>query len=164
MQEPVEMEGVLQRGDGLKYLAPARAEAFLGLVRAGEDLDRKLDAELQARHGISMREFEVLLFLAVFSPDGCLAMSQLIERAPLSQSRMSRLVAELHGRGFVERSAAGADGRVVEVSITPEGLELFKAAQETQLAGLERHLFSRISEGEMRRLASITRKILGDGS
>ena len=161
--ENTEQAGVIERSDGLRYLAPERAHAFLGLVRAGDKMVRELSGELEREHGISLRAFEVLLFLAVFSEEGRLRMSELTERAPLSQSRVSRLVADLETRGLVERSAVDADGRSVEVSITPLGLDKFKAAQRTHLAGLDERLFSLLNKSEIRQLAVITRKILAGG-
>lgn len=155
-----EKDGIIHRPDGLKYLSPLRASAFLGLVRAGNTLADRLDAKLQSDHGLSLRAFEVLLFLTVFSDEGSLRMSQLSEQAPLSQSRVSRLVDQLETRGLVERSPAETDGRGVTVSITPAGIEKFKAAQETHLRDLETHLFSHLSETEIRQLARITQKIL----
>src|SRR2546425_2878628 len=102
-------DGVVIRPDGLKYMTPGRAAAFLGLIRAGETLARELDADLEREHGIGLRAFEVLLFLAVFSPDGRLRMVDLMQRRPLSQSRVSRLVAQLQARGLVPRAPPGAD-------------------------------------------------------
>ncbi len=157
-------EGVIHGPDGLNHLSPLRAQAFLGLLRAGASLDHELDRELEREHGIGLRAFEILLFLAVFAPDGGLRIGELIERTPLSQSRVSRLVAELEAEGLVERSVADGDRRGVRVSITPRGVEAFRAAQRTHLAGLEWRFFSRLTEGEIRQLARITSKILeGDG-
>lgn len=156
----LEKEGVVCRPDGLKYLAPQRAAAFIGLLRAGQILSAQLNTEIEAKHGLSLREFEVLLFLAVFSPAGELRMAQLIEQAPLSQSRVSRLVADLAARGLVERSPAAEDGRGVMVKITPAGLKRFRAVQETHLSGLEKRLFSPLTAAEVRQLAAITAKIL----
>jgi DNA-binding MarR family transcriptional regulator len=155
-----EKDGVVLRPDGLKYLSPVRAAAFLGLVRAGTVLADQLSRELETEHGLSLRDFEVLLFLAVFAPEGSLRMTQLTEHAPLSQSRVSRLVDQLETRGLVERSPDEQDRRGVAVSITPKGLEGFKAAQETHLAGLERLLFSHLGDSEIRQLAKITKKIV----
>jgi len=152
--------GIVHRPDGLKYLSPARAEAFLGLIRAGHVLADRLTAELEAEHGISLRAFEVLLYLAVFAPEGRLRMTELTEQAPLSQSRVSRLVAELEARGLVQRSPAETDGRGVSVSITPKGITKFKEAQETHLAGLEDLFFAHLSDTDIRRLATITTRIV----
>lgn len=152
--------GIVTRADGLRHLSQESAGAFLGLVRAGEVLDRQLNAELETAHGIGLRGFEVLLFLAVFAPEGQLRMSELTEQAPLSQSRVSRLVAQLEAAGLVERSPDPADGRGVEVSITAKGLATFKSAQDTHLAGLDHRLFSRLTATEVRQLRAITSKIL----
>jgi DNA-binding MarR family transcriptional regulator len=158
-----EVAGVVYRPDGLKHASWQRAAAFLGLVRAGETLARALDAELEREHGISLRAHEVLVILALFAPGGSLRMAELNGRTPLSQSRVSRLVAELEVRGLVERSPADGDGRGVQVSITARGMEKFRAAQDTHLAGLERHLYGRLTDREIRQLAALTAKILGDG-
>jgi len=152
--------GVIERHDGLRYLAPVRASAFLGLLRVGDLLDQRLNAELEARHGLSLRSFEVLLFLAVFAPDSRLRMSELTKEAPLSQSRVSRLVADLEARGLVKRTPADTDGRGVTVAITPDGLEKFKAAQETHLDDLDRWLFSQLTDEDTERLVDITRRLL----
>ena len=153
-------DGVVIRSDGLKYMTPERASAFLGLVRAGDTLARELDAELEREHGIGLRSYEVLLFLAVFSPDGRLRMLDLIERTPLSQSRVSRLVAELEARGLVARGPSGDDRRGVEVAITPAGIQKFKEAQDDHIAALERRLFAHLSADEVHQLATLTARIL----
>jgi DNA-binding MarR family transcriptional regulator len=154
------VNGVVHRPDGLKYLTPVRAQAFLGLVRAGNSLSQELSSELEAEHGISLRAFEVLLFLAVFSDQRSLSMTQLSEEAPLSQSRVSRLVADLETMGLVERSPSESDGRGVNVTITHKGIQKFRAAQDTHLAGLERRLFTPLTSTEIRQLAAIATKIL----
>ncbi len=155
-------DGVVIRPDGLKYMTPGRAAAFLGLVRAGETLARGLDADLEREHGIGLRAFEVLLFLAVFSPDGRLRMVDLMERRPLSQSRVSRLVADLEARGLVARAPSGDDRRGVEVAITRKGIQKFKEAQDDHIASLERRLFAHLSADEVDQLATLTARILDD--
>lgn len=132
----------------------------MGLVQAGDRLARELDRELQHNHGLALRAFEVLLFLAVFSQNGRLRMSELADNCPLSQSRVSRLVAELESRGLVERATAPDDARGVVVSITDQGRERFRQAQDTHLQGLRERLFDVLSDQEIRQLAAITSKLL----
>ena len=153
-------DGIVIRPDGLKYMTPVRAAAFLGLVRAGETVARGLDADLEREHGIGLRAYEILLFLAVFSPDGRLRMVDLTERAPLSQSRVSRLVAELEARGLVARAPSGDDRRGVDVAITRKGIQKFKEAQDDHIAALERRLFAHLRADEVNQLATLTARIL----
>lgn len=145
---------------GLRHPSPTHAAALLGLLRAADHLERTLDGELRSRHGIGLHGFEVLLHLGVFSAEGELPMAQLTRQAPLSQSRVSRLVAELEGRGLVARTADERDTRAVRVAITEAGLGLLREAQETHYDGLERHLFSRLSRRELSQLATLTEKLL----
>lgn len=158
----VEETPIVERADGLKHPSEMYARAFLGLVRAGEALERGLDAELRSGHGLSLRAFEVLLHLAVFAPEGSLRMTRLAEQAPLSQSRMSRLVGELETKKFVTRSTFGGDSRGILVSITDVGLRKLREAQDTHLAGLQRRLFSRLDRKEIKTLARLTERILED--
>ena len=153
-------DGVVIRPDGLKYMTPVRAAAFLGLIRAGETLARGLDTDLEREHGIGLRAYEILLFLAVFSPDGRLRMVDLTDRAPLSQSRVSRLVAELEARGLVARAPSGDDRRGVDVAITRKGIQKFKEAQDDHIAALERRLFAHLRADEVDQLATLTARIL----
>ncbi len=157
-EEPLYVE----RANGLTHLSPVRARAFLGLVRAGSQLSRELDARLHRGHDLSLHAFEVLLHLAVFSPDGSLRLGQLVQQAPLSQSRVSRLSAELETRGLVRRTGAADDGRGVVISITDEGVARFKAAQDTHLRDLNELLFARLTWDEVTQLATITSKLLAD--
>lgn len=149
---------------GIRYPSRAHAAAFIGLVRAAELLERTLDAELRTSHGIGLRGFEVLLHLGAFSPDGQLSMTQLTRQAPLSQSRVSRLVAELERSGLVSREADDGDTRAVKVTITDDGLTMLRNAQETHYGGLQRHLFSRLTRAEITQLADVTKKLLDETS
>jgi DNA-binding MarR family transcriptional regulator len=156
----------VERQPGLRVPAAPYAGAFLGLLRAADELEHLLDADLRRKHGISLRGYEVLLHLAVFSADGRLAMTTLIRQAPLSQSRVSRLVAELERRDLVRRTGDEHDARTVVVTLTEEGLRVLREAQPTHHRGLTDGLFSRLSREEATELARLTTKLrqrLGDG-
>lgn len=154
----------LSTEQGVRYPSAIYARAFLGLVRAGKALERALDADLRAGHGISLHGYEVLLHLAAFAPDGRLPMTRLTRQAPLSQSRVSRLVARLEADGLVRRDAEERDSRVVVVTLTDAGLDLLRRAQDTHHRGLTEGLFARLTAREIADLARLTSKLLdGDG-
>ncbi len=146
--------------DGAELLGRVYADAFLGLVRAGDAVFRALDRSLQDEYGISLHEYEVLLFLAVFSTDQTMPMLELRRRTPLSQSRVSRVVKSLEDDGFVRRTIDPADRRAVTVALTPRGLQKYRAARDRHLHDLDRHLYSVLTEQEITQLADITTKIL----
>jgi DNA-binding MarR family transcriptional regulator len=156
--------GVAVSATGIRLLSPTYAAAFLGLLRAGEVVGRELDHELREAHGISLPGFEILLHLGALSDDGSLRMGQLTAQAPLSQSRVSRLVAELESRGLVARETWPDDTRSVVVSLTEAGEELLRLASETHLDGLGRTMFSRLTRAETAELARLTAKLLGDAA
>lgn len=156
-----------ERPDGVQVMRPDWARAFIGLLGAAQDLERDLDADLQREHGISLRVFSILLHLAAFSDGGRLRICQLAERtalvqAPLSQSRLSRLVADLERDGLVTRATAVEDSRGVEVSITERGLDKLRAAQASHYRMVDERFFSRLRPEEIEQVATITAKLAGD--
>ena len=153
--------GVLENSDGTKYLELGRANAFLGLVRAGNAVVQTLDKSLRDQCGLGLHAFEILLFLAVFAEGHQLRMAELNQRAVLSQSQVSRVVAALESDGLVTRHADPIDSRAVMVSISDRGVASFKAAQDHHLRDLQEHVFARLTEEEIRQLGEITAKLLG---
>jgi DNA-binding MarR family transcriptional regulator len=148
--------------DGRQEDWPRAGEAaWLGLMEAHRRVVRALDAELVAGHGLAYRTYELLARLACCGPDR-LRMSALAEQAMLSQSRVSRMVDELEREGFVVREGCTDDSRVVYVSITERGRELFGDAQDTFFATVERELFGRLDPEDVEELARIWREVLGD--
>lgn len=152
--------GAIVDRNGIRYIGREYARAFLGLIRASDSVFRALDRSLQNGYRISLHEYEVLLFLAVFSTDHTMPMTDLRRRTPLSQSRVSRVVSGLEDRGFVRRTTDPTDNRAVTVTLTEQGLEKYQSAQDRHLRDLDQHLFSVLTEREIGQLATITAKIL----
>jgi DNA-binding MarR family transcriptional regulator len=144
--------------DGVRKWLPSRADAWVGFMRTHQQLLRALDADLAARHGLSLSAFEVLARVAA-GPDGGERITVLAEQAMLSQSRVSRLVDQLALRGMVAREACATDSRVVQVVITPAGRELMREAQTTHFDGVEERFFKRLTCDEIDQLASIFAKL-----
>ena len=145
---------------GPRMFSEEQAQAFLGLIRAGARLERALDRGLADEHGIGLHQFEVLLFLASASPDHTMPMTELRRRTPLSQSRVSRVVCGLEAEGLVRRETDPTDSRAINVVLTPQGMATFEAAQPQHQQDLHEHLFSILTDEELRQLAAVTTKIL----
>lgn len=144
----------------VRLLSPDRTEAWFGLLQTHSEVTKALDADLIANHRLSLSAHELLFRLAV-AEDGYLRMSQLAERALLSQSRVSRIVDQLEARGLIERRPCPVDSRVVHAVITFAGRELLREAQETHLQGIEEHFFAKLTDTEVAQLARVFEKLHG---
>lgn len=109
-----------------------RLEAgWRSLARVHRRLEDRLEARLQADHGLSVSEFRVLRTLAE-APEGRLRMARIADEVDLTPSAASRLVARLEQRqGLVDRCLCDHDRRGVYTEITAEGRRLLAAAEAT---------------------------------
>jgi DNA-binding MarR family transcriptional regulator len=140
--------------DGLVRWSDTHAAAWIGLLETHKRLTRELEAELEAEHGLSISGFELLSRLA--RADGhTLRLTTLAHAAGLSLSRVSRILDMLERRGLVERRADTNDTRAKNAWLTPQGLDLLRAAQHTHFAGVERLFFDHVPEGDVETLARV---------
>lgn len=102
--------------------------AWSALATVLEWLPATLDAQLLRDSGLSHFEYGVLYALAA-APERTLRMSALAGFANSSLSRLSRAVARLETRGWVERRPDPGDGRTTLATLTAAG-----AAQQEQAA------------------------------
>ncbi|MGH8963264.1 MAG: MarR family winged helix-turn-helix transcriptional regulator [Jatrophihabitantaceae bacterium] len=98
-----------------------------------------LDRELQAAHGLTASDFEVLQQLAVAGADGSTRLHELGANVHLTQSALSRLIARLERDGLVRRAMCPDDRRSVFATITEAGIERYLAARPTQRGILREH-------------------------
>jgi DNA-binding MarR family transcriptional regulator len=140
--------------DGLASWSDLHASAWIGLLETHKRLTRELDAELEARHGLSLSGLELLGRLAAADARR-LRLSALAREAGLSLSRVSRLIDLLAARGLVERRPSLEDARAVEAHLTAGGLRLARDAQTTHFASVQHAFFDRLEPGELEVLAGV---------
>jgi DNA-binding MarR family transcriptional regulator len=138
-------------------LSVAELSAWFNFLNAHTDLTRRLDAELEARHRVSLAEHTVLQQLVLGG--GHLRMSELADSVLLSPSGVSRLVDRLVGDGLLERRPCEADGRAVHAAITERGRALLAQAEPTYSAALRRLFFDRYTPEEHARLAELLLRV-----
>jgi DNA-binding MarR family transcriptional regulator len=136
-------------GDGFNDI---QGPAWSGFLRMQAHLLRSLNAELQAEHGITLSEYEVLLFLD-WAPEARLPISTLASSVFLSLSGVSRLVDRLARDGYVRRETSSQDSRVSYAVLTQAGLEKRLAAKPTHLGGVRQHFLNHFSNEELLMLA-----------
>jgi DNA-binding MarR family transcriptional regulator len=134
--------------------------AWQALLHAHHDVMRQLDAELREEHGLSMSAYDVLLRLTR-APGHSLRMTDLAERVMVSPSGLTRTVDRLVSKGLVERDRFDGDARVMLARLTDRGRQVLRGAAKTHLRGIRRHFTARLSETQLRNVASALEAITG---
>lgn len=140
--------------DGLAAWSDTHGDAWIGLLEAHKQLTRALDAELEAKHGLTLTGLELLGRLAA-ADRRILRLSALAQASGLSLSRVSRVVDLLEARGLVRRRPCARDARAVEAHLTSRGLALTREAQATHFASVRERFFDRLEPGELEVLAAV---------
>lgn len=140
-------------------LRPLQEAAWVGFLRAHALLVSELDDDLQAAHGLPLREYEVLLMLAR-ADDGMLRMTELANAVLLSQSGLTRLVDRLERRGLVTRLRCPTDKRGLLAAVTAAGRARLEEARPTHLDGVRSRFLSHFSDDELEGLAAAWERVL----
>jgi DNA-binding MarR family transcriptional regulator len=141
-------------------LTETELRAWQALLHAHHDVTGRLDTDLREQHGLTFSEYDVLLRLARASGRS-LRMSDLAERVLLSPSGLTRLVDRLVEDGLVARDTSPEDARVTLARLTSRGRERLRRAARTHLQGIHEHFTGRLSEAQLRNVASALETITG---
>ena len=134
--------------------------AWRGLLRTHAMLVKRLDAELEAAHGLALTSYEVLLHLD-HAEDHKMRMCDVAESVLLSRSGLTRLVDRLERDGFVERVSCADDARGAYARLTDAGAAKLAEARRTHLDGVREHFLSHFSPAEQDTLADAWARIAG---
>jgi DNA-binding MarR family transcriptional regulator len=147
----------------LRPLDESELRAWRGLLRAHAFLVKRLDADLEAAHGLPLTSYEVLLHLS--KSEGCkMRMCDVAESVLLSRSGLTRLVDRLERDGLVERVSCPDDARGAYARLTDLGREKLSAASTTHLEGVRRHFLAQFDERELAVLADAWERVAGPPS
>lgn len=161
MQANVKNSRSALRGVGGELLTPLELGAWRGMLRAHADLVRRLDAELRARHGLSLTAYEVLMLLGD-APRRRLRVSELSAATLLSVSGVSRMVDRMARDGLVVKEACEEDGRGAEVALTAMGRGRLRTARASHLADVRGWFLQRFGDDELAVLAGYWERVLGE--
>src|SRR3954465_5527311 len=128
----------LSPGPVASTLLPDRStRAVLDAVRTIVRALRESSRQAERAGGMSGAQLFVLQRLAGAAP---LSLNELAQRTHTHQSSVSVVVTKLARRGLVARARAAADGRRLEITLTPAGRAVLgrapAAAQERLIAAL----------------------------
>ncbi len=138
----------------------AALEAWRSYLQSHASIVRALDSELAAEHGLTTRDYEVMLYLAQ-AEDRQLPMSALAQRTMLTRSGITRLVDGLVATGLIKRVACRADARVSYAQLTDAGHVKLRQAGVTHVEGVNRLFVERFNAEELRSLAELLRRLPG---
>ena len=141
-------------------LQGAALEAWRSYLQSHASIVRELDAELVAAHGMTTRDYEVLLYLAQ-APDRKLPMSVLATSTMLTRSGITRLVDGLVNAGLIERVSCQSDARVSYARLTDVGYDKLRDAGCTHIASIQRLFLEHFSPQEIDQLASLLSRLPG---
>jgi len=132
--------------------------AWRALLGAQHRLGRVLDLELQAAHGTTLADHEVLIILSE-QPEGALRMADLADMLTISRSGLTRRVDRMAAVGLVSRERCASDGRGVFARITPAGWRALEVATPVHVAGVRRHFVEALDPDELDFLALALEKV-----
>ena len=143
-----------------EWLTIDQQQSWRAYLAATTLLAEKLSRELQAAHGITMADYEILVRLSE-APERRLRMSQLASHTLASRSRLSHQVDRLEKTGLVERQACEDDRRGANAVLTETGWNLLVAAAPTHVEGVRRHLVDLLTDDQFAQLGAALGVVAG---
>ena len=128
--------------------------AWIRFLRAHAALTRELGARLEAEHGLTMSDFDVLIQL-YFAPDHAMRRVDIARQVLLTASGITRLLDGLESSGLVAKERCDSDARVTYAVLTKAGVKKIEEARDSHLADIEELFGSRFSQAERRQLAEL---------
>jgi DNA-binding MarR family transcriptional regulator len=141
-------------------LEGAALDAWRSYLQSHASIVRVLDAELAAEHGMTTRDYEVLLYLSQAEGQH-LPMSALAESTMLTRSGITRLVDGLVEAGWIERMACPNDARVSYAQLTDRGYEKLREAGCAHVQSIRRLFLESFTPEEVEQLASLLSRLPG---
>lgn len=132
-------------------------EAFVRLVRAAEALDNCINRQLIAE-GLTPSQFSTLRALRI---EGPLAQRDIAKHLLKSGANITMVVDNLEREGLVHRDRDLVDRRLIHVSITDKGREVFDRLYPSHLQRIVETMDS-LEPSECRQLAEMLNKLFPD--
>jgi len=141
-------------------LEGAALEAWRSYLQSHASIVRVLDAELAVEHGMTTRDYEVLLYLSQAEGQH-LPMSALAESTMLTRSGITRLVDGLVEAGWIERVACPNDARVSYAQLTERGYQKLREAGCAHVRSIRRLFLENFTPDEVEQLAALLSRLPG---
>ena len=128
--------------------------AWVRFLRAHAAITRQLSARLEAQHGLTLSDYDVLVQL-YNAPEQALRRVDLARTVLLTASGITRLLDGLERSGWVEKKACSTDARVSYASLTKAGATKFEEAARSHRADIEELFAANFTAAERKQLAEL---------
>jgi DNA-binding MarR family transcriptional regulator len=134
--------------------ASPKLDTWVRFLRAHAAVTRQLSARLEAAHGLTLNDYDVLVQL-YYADERSLRRVDLARTVLLTASGITRLLDGLERAGWVEKKSCESDARVTYAHMTEAGVEKFETARATHLADIEELFGSRFTAAERAQLGDL---------
>jgi DNA-binding MarR family transcriptional regulator len=146
-----------------QWLDDEQQQTWRAWLDVNAALFARISRELQARNGLSLQDYDVLVALTDV-PEGSVRMRDLGVKLQWEKSRLSKHLARMAARGLVARRECHDDRRGAFVELTDEGLAAIRAAAPDHAALVKDVFFGGLSREqvqELRRTCAVVLERLG---
>jgi MarR family transcriptional regulator, organic hydroperoxide resistance regulator len=141
--------------------ASREQEAYLALLRTADALQTEVEAWLK-EFGLTGTQYNALRILRGAGPEG-LPCREIGERMITHDPDITRLLNRLEDRGFVKRTRAKNDRRVICGKITPAGLKLLRE-MDSPLEKRGREMLRHVGQKKLEELIELLELVRGGSS
>jgi DNA-binding MarR family transcriptional regulator len=139
---------------------PVEIEAFVRLVRSSIAVTRRLSAQLNADHGLTINDYEALLLLAR-APGSRMRRIDLANTLLLTAGGVTRLLDGLEHDGLVAREECASDRRVSYAVLTKAGRTKQRAASKSHTRQIRELMGRHYGEDDLVQLAALLDRLPG---
>lgn len=141
-----------------RWLTEDEQRSWRAWLAASLLLQDRLTREMQAQHGLTMADYEILVRLSEVE-DRRMRMSDLAEVTLSSRSRLSHQIDRMEKAGFVERQLCADDRRGAFAVLTEQGWATLVAAAPDHVEGVRAHLVDVLTPKEFAALGAACQKV-----
>jgi DNA-binding MarR family transcriptional regulator len=149
-----------------RWLTEDEQHSWRAWLAASLLLQDRLTREMQAQHGLTMADYEILVRLSEVE-DRRMRMSDLAEVTLSSRSRLSHQIDRMEKAGLVERQLCADDRRGAFAVLTEQGWATLVAAAPDHVESVRTHLVDVLTPKEFAALGAACQKVadqLGESS
>jgi DNA-binding MarR family transcriptional regulator len=128
--------------------------AWTRFLRAHAAITRELSARLEAQHGLTLSDYDVLIQL-YHAPERRMRRVDIARQVLLTASGITRLLDGLEAGELVKKERCESDGRVTYAVLTTRGVRKVEEASESHLSDVEELFAANFQPAERASLAEL---------